>query len=112
MITQRQMTSQLMLTSKALKLPMIWQTRIKEAVGQAEVLIDPFHCGQHCVYVCYNADGTIDREGFAEHRWLTPAALAALPHGGPTRKALALLGIANPEPHRNRLRDETGGVRL
>ena len=50
----------------ALKLPMIWQTRIKEAVGQAEVLIDPFHCGQHCVYVSYNAAGTIDREGFAE----------------------------------------------
>ena len=65
---------------------MIWQTRIKEAVGQAEVLIDPFHCGQHCVYVCYNADGTIDREGFAEHgcEQLSPRPWPAthpLPHG-------------------------------
>jgi A/G-specific adenine glycosylase len=54
--------------------------------------------------------GRVRREGFAEHRWLVPAALAALPHGGPTRKALALLGMADPEPHRSRLRQASGEI--
>ncbi|MDG2333193.1 MAG: A/G-specific adenine glycosylase [Myxococcota bacterium] len=54
--------------------------------------------------------GRVRREGFAEHRWLTPSALAALPHGGPTRKALALLGVADPESHRSRLRQACGEI--
>jgi A/G-specific adenine glycosylase len=48
--------------------------------------------------------GRVCRDGPADHRWLRAEAIAALPHGGPTRKALALLGEATASPHRARLR--------
>ena len=44
------------------------------------------------VFRCGAADGRVRRSGLAAHRWLSPAAITRLPHGGPTRKALALLG--------------------
>ncbi len=43
-------------------------------------------------------------EAYAEHRWLSPDALAHLPHGGPTRKVLALLGFTDQTTHRERAR--------
>ena len=43
------------------------------------------------VYRAAGADGRVRRNGFESHRWLAPRRLAALAHGGPTRKALALL---------------------
>ena len=39
------------------------------------------------------ARGRVRRNStLAAHRWLPPASIAKLPQGGPTRKALALLG--------------------
>jgi A/G-specific adenine glycosylase len=37
--------------------------------------------------------GRVRRDGFDAHRWVAPAALAKLPHGALTAKALALLGV-------------------
>ena len=82
-----------------------------EATGEVEHLFSHRRLRLH-VFRGLEVSGRVRREGFAEHRWLTPAALAALPHGGPPRKALPHKGIANPQPHRKRQRDETGGVRL
>jgi hypothetical protein len=48
--------------------------------------------------------GRVRRGHYVDHRWLAARALARLPHGGPTRKALALLGEADPSSHRARLR--------
>ena len=60
------------------------------------------------VFRCASGAGRVRRTGFADHRWLAPAALAKLPQGGPTRKALALLGQASGEPPRRRLRRGAG----
>jgi A/G-specific adenine glycosylase len=43
------------------------------------------------VYRCRPAAGRVRRRGLAAHRWVSPAAIAKLPHGGPTRKALELV---------------------
>ncbi|MBW2271476.1 MAG: A/G-specific adenine glycosylase [Deltaproteobacteria bacterium] len=56
------------------------------------------------VFRCHADAGRVRRTDYADHRWLAPSRLAELPHGGPTRKALALLGEASDEPHRARLR--------
>jgi len=59
------------------------------------------------VFRCSGPSGRVRRADSAEHRWLEPGAIAALPHGGPTRKALALLGEGNATPHRVRARRES-----
>jgi mutator protein MutT len=46
------------------------------------------------VFRCTATSGRVRRSDLAAHRWVSPAAIAKLPHGGPTRKALALLGDA------------------
>jgi A/G-specific adenine glycosylase len=56
------------------------------------------------VFRCQADGGRVRRAEYVDHRWLAPSRLAELPHGGPTRKALALLGEASDEPHRARLR--------
>ena len=56
------------------------------------------------VYQAQDARGRIQRSGLAEHRWVAPSSLEQLPHGGPTRKALALLGYATSQSPRQSLR--------
>jgi A/G-specific adenine glycosylase len=56
------------------------------------------------VFRCEAGGERVRRNDYADHRWLAPARVGDLPHGGPTRKALALLGEASAEPHRARLR--------
>jgi A/G-specific adenine glycosylase len=46
------------------------------------------------VFDCRGVRGRVRLRHFSEHRWLSLPALAALPQGGPTRKALALAGAA------------------
>jgi A/G-specific adenine glycosylase len=47
------------------------------------------------VFRCVNVTGRVRLRPVAEHRWLAESELRALPQGGPTRKALALvLGAA------------------
>ena len=48
------------------------------------------------VFRCSEARGRVRRQGFDAHRWLSPRALAALPHGGATHKALSLLDVSEP----------------
>jgi A/G-specific adenine glycosylase len=43
------------------------------------------------VFRCGDAPGRVARADLAAHRWLAPGRIDALPLGGPTRKALALL---------------------
>lgn len=74
-----------------------------EPVGAVEHLFTHRRLNLH-VFRCRAPAGRVRRQGFVAHRWLAGAALAGLPHGGPTRKALALLGEATGEPHRARLR--------
>jgi mutator protein MutT len=59
------------------------------------------------VFRCEDPRGRVRRRDHIAHRWLAPTALADLAQGGPTRKALALLGEASAEPHRRRLRGAT-----
>jgi A/G-specific adenine glycosylase len=72
-------------------------------VGEVEHLFTHRRLRLH-VFRCEDASGRIRRRDHAAHRWLAQSAFGALPHGGPTRKALALLGHASGEPHRRRLR--------
>jgi A/G-specific adenine glycosylase len=76
-----------------------------EAVGSIEHLFTHRRLRLH-VYRCGAPTGRVRRTDLAAHRWLAPRAIAALPHGGPTRKALALLGQASPKPHRQRMRQD------
>jgi A/G-specific adenine glycosylase len=46
------------------------------------------------VFDCRGIRGRVRLRHFSAHRWLSLPALAALPQGGPTRKALALAGGA------------------
>ena len=62
-----------------------------ERVGEVEHVFTHRRLRLH-VFRCGPASGRVRRSDFASHRWLSPAAIAKLPHGGPTRKALALLG--------------------
>ncbi|MFP6639618.1 MAG: NUDIX domain-containing protein, partial [Myxococcota bacterium] len=57
------------------------------------------------VFRAHDPRGRVRRSGLAEHRWLAPRALAQLPQGGPTRKALALLGQGPEESPRKRIRE-------
>jgi A/G-specific adenine glycosylase len=77
-----------------------------EPAGKIEHIFTHRHLHLH-VYRCVDVTGRVRRHGFDEHRWLAPEALASLPHGGPTRKALALLGEASHETHRQRMRRST-----
>lgn len=48
------------------------------------------------VFRCRIAPGDrVRRDGFVAHRWLKPEAVLDLAHAGPTRKALALLGVTD-----------------
>ncbi len=75
-----------------------------EAAGTVEHLFSHRRLRLH-VFRAASVSGRVKRSGFDAHRWLAPSGLAALPHGGPTRKALALLGEASSLPHRDRLRE-------
>ncbi len=72
-------------------------------VGQIEHVFTHRRLRLH-VFRCSEPEGRVRRAGFAAHRWLTADTLASLPHGGPTRKALALLGEAEASSHRARIR--------
>jgi len=74
-----------------------------DRIGEIEHLFTHRRLRVH-VFRCTTTDGRVRRHEYAQHRWLSAASLAALPHGGPTRKALALLGEASPESHRSRIR--------
>jgi A/G-specific adenine glycosylase len=74
-----------------------------EPAGKVEHLFSHRRLQLH-VFRGSGSSGRVRRKGFQEHRWLAPSGLASLPHGGPTRKALALLGKASAQPHRERLR--------
>jgi A/G-specific adenine glycosylase len=67
--------------------------RHAERVGEIEHVFTHRRLRLH-VFRCGPASGRVRRSDLASHRWLSPAAIAKLPHGGPTRKALALLGHA------------------
>jgi len=73
-----------------------------EAAGSVQHLFSHRRLRLH-VFRAAKVSGRVKRSGFDAHRWLAPSGLAALPHGGPTRKALALLGKASALSHRNRL---------
>jgi len=62
-----------------------------ERVGEIEHLFTHRRLRLH-VFRCGPTRGRVRRRDLASHRWLSPAAISRLPHGGPTRKALALLG--------------------
>ena len=55
------------------------------------------------VYRAGPSEGRVRRTGWDAHRWVSPAALGALPVGGPTRKALTLLDGHEPCRERNRI---------
>jgi A/G-specific adenine glycosylase len=74
-----------------------------ECVGAIEHVFTHRRLELHVVR-CSEPTGRVRRRGFVEHRWLPSAAIAALPHGGPTRKALAVLGEADASSHRSRIR--------
>jgi A/G-specific adenine glycosylase len=58
------------------------------------------------VYRAHEALGRVRRSGLAEHRWVAPSSMEKLPHGGPTRKALVLLGQAAEGSPRMRIRSQ------
>ena len=62
-----------------------------ERVGEIEHVFTHRRLRLH-VFRCGPVSGRVQRSGLASHRWLAPTAIAKLPQGGPTRKALALLG--------------------
>jgi len=68
-----------------------------ERVGEIEHVFTHRRLRLH-VFRCGPASGRVRRSDLPAHRWLSPAAIAKLPHGGPTRKALALLGHAHGTP--------------
>ena len=79
-----------------------------EAVGRIEHLFSHRKL-QLEVFRAHATRGRVRRSGLAEHRWLAATALAELPQGGPTRKALALLGQAPEESPRKRIRARAAG---
>ncbi len=74
-----------------------------ESAGSVEHVFTHRRLRLH-VFRCGKPDGRVRRADLLDHRWLSPSELSQLPHGGPTRKALALLGKASGEPHRRRVR--------
>ena len=80
-----------------------------ERVGSIEHLFTHRRLQLH-VFRCAEPVGRVRRGHYVDHRWLAARALARLPHGGPTRKALALLGEADPASHRARLRATTASI--
>lgn len=79
------------------------------AVGKIEHLFTHRRLRLH-VFSCGEIHGRVRCRGFEAHRWLSPEAFAALPHGGPTRKALALLAEADPVAGGKRVRLHEPGV--
>jgi len=70
--------------------------RVGLAIGKLEPVGEVEHGFTHRrlrlqVFRARAEPGRVKRDGFDAHRWLAPSAVAALPHGGPMRKALALL---------------------
>jgi A/G-specific adenine glycosylase len=65
-----------------------------EPVGEVEHVFTHLRLRLH-VFRCGAPTGRVRLRGFDAHRWLPPGAVAELPHGGPTRKALALLESAS-----------------
>jgi A/G-specific adenine glycosylase len=70
--------------------------RVGLSIRRAEASGEVMHAFTHLrlrlhVFRCGAAPGRVTRADFAAHRWLSPARIDALPLGGPTRKALALL---------------------
>ncbi len=61
-----------------------------ERLGSVEHLFTHRRLRLH-VFRCDTPVGRVRLDGFDAHRWVAPTALAQLPHGAPTRKALALL---------------------
>jgi A/G-specific adenine glycosylase len=61
-----------------------------EYVGAVEHVFTHRRLRLH-LFRCDPPRGRTRLAGFDDHRWLPPRSVAELPHGGPTRKALALL---------------------
>jgi A/G-specific adenine glycosylase len=66
------------------------------AIGRAALVGEVEHVFTHLrlrlhVFRCGAPAGRVRLNGFEAHRWLAPGAVAALPHGAATRKALALV---------------------
>ena len=76
-----------------------------KAMGQIEHLFSHRRLKLH-IFQAHAFEGRIRRHEIAEHRWLSPERMAELPQGGPTRKALALLGKTSHESPRSRLKSE------
>jgi A/G-specific adenine glycosylase len=62
-----------------------------ERVGAVEHVFTHLELTLH-VFRCKPHAGRVRRKGFASHRWIAPRRIPELAIGGPTRKALALLG--------------------
>ena len=80
-----------------------------QPVGEVEHLFTHRRLRLH-VYRCPDPSGRVRLDGFEDHRWVRGSAVAELPHGGPTRKALSLLGVAPDQGHRARVRRESESV--
>jgi len=76
-----------------------------ERVGEIEHVFSHRRLRLH-VFRCSARSGRLVRDGYADQRWLEPEQLALLPHGGPTRKALALLGLPAASSRSARSRSE------
>lgn len=81
--------------------------RVGLAVPEAEALGSVEHVFTHRrlrlhIFRCGKPVGRVRLVGFDAHRWLPPDALAALPQGGATRKALDLTGLAPGSPGTDR----------
>jgi A/G-specific adenine glycosylase len=75
------------------------ERRLQQRVGLLIAGVSPLGVIEHVfthlrlrlhVFRCADVRGRVRLQGLDAHRWLAPAALHALPQGGPTRKALAL----------------------
>jgi A/G-specific adenine glycosylase len=73
---------------------------LRDGVGLGVPGAEPLGCVEHAfthrllrlrVYRCKPSAGRVRRAGWDAHRWVSDEELAALPLGGPTRKALALV---------------------
>lgn len=72
-----------------------------ERVGEIEHRFTHRHLTLH-VFRCGAVGGRVRRRDLAAHRWLSPAGIARLPHGGPTRKALDLMQAGGAGPRQRR----------
>jgi hypothetical protein len=81
------------------------ERRLQQRVGLRIAGVSPLGVVEHVfthlrlrlhVFRCADVRGRVHLQGLDAHRWLAPAALHALPQGGPTRKALALAFGSTP----------------